>query len=81
MFLFTRFAVYKEPVSPEPVEQPLSVIVCARDEAGNLAKYLPGILFQDYKTTHEVIVVNDNSIDETKYILDEFRKSFKNLHL
>ena len=81
LFLFTRFAVYKEPVSPEPVEQPLSVIVCARDEAGNLAKYLPGILFQDYKTTHEVIVVNDNSIDETKYILDEFRKSFKNLHV
>ena len=79
LFFFARLAAYKEPSVEEYVEQPLSVIVCARDEAANLSKYLPGILFQDYKTTHEIIVVNDNSIDETKYILDEYKKSFKNL--
>ncbi len=80
LFFFSRLAAYKEPFISEHVEQPISVVVCARDEAENLSKYLPGILFQDYKTTHEFIIVNDNSVDETKYILDEFRKSFKNIN-
>ncbi len=62
------------------MEYPVSVIVCARDEAHNLANHLPGILVQDYKTTHEVVVVNDNSTDDSKYLLDEFKKSFKNLN-
>lgn len=62
------------------MEYPVSVIVCARDEAHNLANHLPGVLVQQYKTTHEVIVVNDNSTDDSKYLLDEFKKSFKNLN-
>ena len=56
------------------------MIVCARDEAENIARNLPGILVQQYKTTHEIIVVNDNSTDETKYLLDELKKTFKNLN-
>ena len=79
LFYFIRLANYSPPVKKESQEYPVSVIVCARDEAENLAKNLPGILFQQYKTTHEVIVVNDNSEDETKYILEEFKKTFKGL--
>lgn len=62
------------------MQHPVSIIVCAKDEAQNLAKNLPGILVQDYKTTHEIIIVNDNSTDDTKYLLEEFQKSFKNLN-
>lgn len=79
LFFYARIAFYKPPFKKETVEQPISVIVCARDEANNLVKNLPGILVQNYRTTHEIIVVNDNSIDESRYILDEFKKSFKNL--
>ena len=79
LFFYSRLAFYKIPLQQETVEHPVSVIVCARDEANNLVKNLPGILVQDYKTTHEIIVVNDNSVDESRYILDEFKKSFKNL--
>ncbi|MBC7721823.1 MAG: glycosyltransferase [Pedobacter sp.] len=79
LFLFRRLAVYKAPLKSSSISQPVSVIICARDEADNLAKNLPGILVQDYKTTHEIIVVNDNSTDETKYVIDEYKKSFKNL--
>ena len=68
------------PVKASSQEYPVSVIVCARDEAENIARNLPGILVQQYKTTHEIIVVNDNSTDETKYLLDEFKKGFKNLN-
>jgi glycosyltransferase involved in cell wall biosynthesis len=42
---------------------------------------LPGALVQKYKTTHEVIVVNDNSFDESKYILEEYQRTFKQLQL
>ncbi len=80
LFFFRRLAFYNPPVKSSSQEYPVSVIVCARDEAANLAKNLPGILVQEYKSTHEIIVVNDNSTDETKYILDEFKKSFKNLN-
>lgn len=56
------------------------MVICARNEAHNLANTLPGVLVQEYTTTHEVVLVNDNSEDETKYLLDEFKKSFKNLN-
>lgn len=80
LFFFTRLAIYKKPTKKTSVEYPVSVIVCARDEANNLAHNLPGVLVQDYRTTHEIVVVNDNSTDDSKYLLDEFKKSFKNLN-
>ncbi|HEY5462311.1 MAG TPA: glycosyltransferase [Hanamia sp.] len=60
---------------------PVSVIICSRDEASNLVKNLPGALVQKYRTTHEVIVVDDNSLDESKYIVEGFQKTFKQLKL
>jgi cellulose synthase/poly-beta-1,6-N-acetylglucosamine synthase-like glycosyltransferase len=80
LFIFRRLATYKAPEKTESQEYAVSVIVCARDEAENIARNLPGILVQQYRTTHEVIVVNDNSTDETKFLLDEFKKSFKNIN-
>lgn len=80
IFFFARLAFYKEKNKAVSMQHPVSIIVCAKDEAHNLAKNLPGILVQDYKTTHEIIIVNDNSTDDTKYLLEEFQKSFKNLN-
>jgi len=81
LFFFTRLAFYK--AKPKNIFQthPVSVIISSRDEAGNLARNLPGILVQKYTTTHEVIVVNDNSLDESKYILAEYQKIFRQLQL
>lgn len=78
-FFFQRLAFYKPKAKDTNLQHPVSVIVCARDEAGNLARNLPGVLVQKYPTTHEVIVVNHNSQDDTRYLLDEFRKTFKQL--
>ena len=72
--------MYKKPTKQVHVEHPISVVICARDEAQNLMNNLPGVLVQQYNTTHEIILVNDNSEDETKYLLEEFKKSFKNLN-
>jgi glycosyltransferase involved in cell wall biosynthesis len=79
LYFFIRLAFYKKKKRTISQTHPVSVIICARDEAANLVKNLPGALVQQYKTTHEVIVVNDNSFDESKYILEEFQKSFKQL--
>lgn len=80
LFFFLRLAIYKKPQKTNSVQYPISVIVCARDEANNLANNLPGVLVQDYKTTHEIVVVNDNSTDDSKYLIDEYKKNFKNLN-
>ena len=81
LFFFSRLSFYKEKIKTNSRTNAVSVIICARDEAENLAKNLPGALVQEYKTTHEVIVVNDNSFDESKYILEEFKKTFKQLQV
>jgi glycosyltransferase involved in cell wall biosynthesis len=81
LYFFKRLADYAPTAKEKSQQHPVSVIICARDEDKNLAKNLPGILVQKYPTTHEVIVVNDNSIDETKYILEELQKTFRKLQI
>lgn len=81
LFFFLRLAFFKSKPISSSQTQPVSVIICARDEAANLAKNLPGSLVQEYATTHEVIVVNDNSYDESKYILEEYHRQYRQLHV
>ncbi len=80
-WLFSKTAFYQKKEKTASQQHPVSIIVCARDEAGNLVHNLPGVLVQTYPTTHEVIVVNDNSVDETKYLLEELKKTFKHLQM
>jgi cellulose synthase/poly-beta-1,6-N-acetylglucosamine synthase-like glycosyltransferase len=78
---FSRIAFYKTGVKNKTQQHPVSVIVCARDEDENLARNLPGILVQSYPSTYEVVAVNDNSVDDSKYILQELKKTFKKLNV
>jgi glycosyltransferase involved in cell wall biosynthesis len=80
-FFFSRVAFYKDTKRLQSQQHPVSVIICARDEDENIARYLPGVLVQKYPSTHEVIVVNDNSVDDSKYILEELQKTFKSLQI
>lgn len=77
LFFFVRVPAWKrKPVTNEL--QPVSVIICARNEDDNLVENLPLVLAQDYPE-FEVVVVNDCSFDNTGDILEEFAK--KNNHL
>lgn len=63
---------------------PASVIICARNEADNLSRYLPAILAQRYTNElgnylYEVIVVNDASDDNTELVLAELSKEYEHL--
>ena len=52
---------------------PVSVIVCARNEADNLRKHIPFWLDQDYPN-FELIIVNDHSSDETLEVIESFAR-------
>ena len=78
---FGRVAFYKSNPKKKSQQHPVSVIICARDEDENLARNLPGVLVQSYRSTYEVVAVNDNSLDDSKYILQELKKTFKKLNI
>ncbi|HWY11011.1 MAG TPA: glycosyltransferase [Bacteroidia bacterium] len=72
-------AVLKTNLStPNTSTEPVSVIICARNEDENLTEFLPKILTQEYPE-FEVIVVNDCSWDNTETVIDEFARIFPNL--
>lgn len=58
----------------------VSVIVCARNEEDNLHQHLPKILNQDYPE-FEVIVVNHQSTDDSRYILHAFKQEHPRLRV
>ncbi|MFZ9386251.1 MAG: glycosyltransferase [Chitinophagaceae bacterium] len=81
LFFFSRVARFKPRPKTQSQQHPVSVIICARDEDENLARNLPGVLVQRYGSSHEVVVVNDNSVDDSKYILQELKRTFKSLNV
>jgi glycosyltransferase involved in cell wall biosynthesis len=81
LWFFRRLAFYHPKDKDLTRENAVSIIVCARDEAENLANNLPGVLVQTYRSTHEVVIVNDNSQDETRYLLEGLHKQFRQLNI
>ncbi len=75
VYLFLFFIAFlrnKSGQDAEPV--PVSIVVCAHDEAENLKALIPELLDQDYPE-FEVIIVNDRSNDSTfDYLLEETEK-------
>ena len=59
---------------------PVSVIICARNEAANLREKLPAVLEQDYPD-FEVIVVNDCSTDDSALVLAELKQKYPKLYV
>lgn len=57
---------------------PVSVIIAARSEGINLSKNLASVLEQDYPN-FEVVVVNHQSIDDSKFILHTFKEKYPHL--
>ncbi len=79
--IFARFAFRKENNKTAPLqEEPVSVVICAKNEAQNLQKNIPLYFSQNYPN-FQVVVVNDCSVDESEDILDEFEKKYPALHI
>lgn len=57
---------------------PISIIICAKNEADNLKKNLPLILDQEY-SNFEIVLVNDSSSDDTLKVMKEFEANSNNI--
>jgi cellulose synthase/poly-beta-1,6-N-acetylglucosamine synthase-like glycosyltransferase len=53
----------------------ISIIIPARNEASNIKKCIDSILNQAYNGEYEIIVIDDNSTDETNNILMQYGKA------
>jgi glycosyltransferase involved in cell wall biosynthesis len=71
IYLVTFLLGYtRQPAVKDPGPVPVSVIVCAHDEEGNLRELIPQLLAQNHPT-FELIIVNDRSNDGTYDFLRE----------
>ena len=80
LWFYLAVPLYKHPGEVTTAKKPVSVIICARNEAENLRNYLPSVLEQDYPD-YEVIVVNDCSEDETYDVLGGFLLKYPHLKI
>ena len=78
--LFAKLAFYVRSAEEVTKLPSVSVIISAKNEDENLQNFLPVLMDQDYPN-YEVIVVNDQSVDDTKYILEAFEKQYKKLQV
>ena len=80
-YLFYYLAVYVyKPSGIKTIKQPVSIIICARNEAENLRNFLTAVLEQDYPD-YEVIVVNDCSEDNSYDILGKYIIQYPHLKI
>ena len=73
LLIFGRFS-FSEVKNKNKRHFPVSVIICAKNEATNLQKFLPFIANQDY-SEFEIVLVNDNSSDNSLEIMMNFQKA------
>src|SRR5690606_37471767 len=79
LIVFGKFA-FSKPEKSSPKKVPVSVIVCAKNEAENLKKYVPLIAEQNYPD-FEIVLIDDASSDETLDVLEEFEQQYSNIRL
>ena len=75
--IYVRLPRYKSGKSPRG-RKGISVVICARNEAHHLKRFLPLVLDQDYPK-FEVVVVNDGSTDGTEELLGDMSVSHPRL--
>src|SRR5690554_7542907 len=69
--LFSKLSFLKTSHKNSEANPPISVIICAKNEAENLRKHIPHWLNQKYPN-FELILINDSSVDDTLEVIEEF---------
>lgn len=77
VLVYGRLAFHKRKIVSGKKEG-VSIIIAARNESENIFKFLPFILEQDYPE-FEVIIINHQSTDDSKYILAAYQRDYPNL--
>ncbi len=77
--IFGKFA-FAKPQPGNPKRIPISVIVCAKNEAENVAKFVPLLAEQEYPD-FEIVLIDDASTDNTLELFEGFEKQYPNIKL
>ncbi|MCD4769450.1 MAG: glycosyltransferase, partial [Bacteroidales bacterium] len=80
LWFYRRTITQEVPRKGRKRSTPVSVIICARNEAENLEAFLPSVLEQEYKN-FEVVVINDCSDDNSEEVLNSLSKKYSNLRV
>lgn len=76
--LMARFSFHKPKKIKDYHQDPVSIVIASKNDAHYLIKSLPIILTQQYNN-YEVVVVSDNSDDETAQVVEDFQSQYPNL--
>ena len=74
LLLFGDFAITKPPKDSNHFNNPVSVIICCKNEAENLKRNLPHFLNQKYDK-FELVLINDRSSDHTLEVMESFKET------
>ncbi len=77
--VFSKFAFAKAK-EDTPKRIPVSIIVCAKNEADNITQLVPLLAQQDYPE-FEIVLIDDASSDNTLEIFEAFEKQYHNIKL
>ncbi len=79
LFVFGKIAFLKqEPLAKNDIK--ISVVICAKNEAENLKRFLPSIINQEY-SEFQIVLINDASYDDTLLVMEDFASKHDNIKI
>ena len=78
-FIFGKFAFLK-PQEALSKSLPVSIIICAKNEAQNLKRFLSSVVSQEYPN-FEIVLINDASNDDTLEVMEAYAERHENIKL
>ena len=77
--IFSKLSGYKGKTASKN-ELPISVIICAKNEAKNLKALIPLLVEQDYPK-FEIVLINDSSYDKTLKVMNKAKETYDNIKI
>ncbi|MAV65201.1 MAG: hypothetical protein CBD97_03800 [Pelagibacteraceae bacterium TMED237] len=80
LFWYSNAIYYSKRLKNVTYNHNVSIIISAKNEEYNLPKLIKSLTNQSYpKNKYEIIIANDNSDDKTEELLNQYKKTHKNL--
>ena len=79
IFIFGKFS-FGKPIEATPKKLPISIIVCAKNEAENIKKYFSHLVTQNYPD-YEIVLIDDASSDDTLELFESYAKEYSKVRL
>lgn len=77
---FLKKFVWIKTTKPKQKKIGVSVIICAKNEAENLKRFLPSIIAQNYPE-YEIVLIDDDSQDETLEVMESYAEKHNYIKL